>query len=618
MFNRKRTKAKADFATVDPNSVGNAIDVLSNDNVAPPKTLTITAVTQGANGSVSFTATGVSYTPNAGFVGRDSFTYTVDDGNGGVDTGTVNVRVNTRPSIVITDISVPEGNVGTSPATFTVTLSAAIDMPVIFDYATADATAIAGTDYAAASGTVVIPAGQTTATIPVQVIGDTVFASNRQFRLQLSNVVNRTAAIFGGAGKATIVDDDPKPSISAADVAVVEGNSGSTMAVVTVTLTGATALPASVNYATVDGTATAGTDYIAASGTLTFQPGETVKTVPLTILGDATAESTESFLLMLSSPTAASIGVTKANVTIIDDDSTAWVNTSVADFTAGTVDAGTYISRTNNGEVILAPALGTEFQGKSLQAGWTSTVLAANGGVAVANNTASIDGASVVGGAGVSSGRSLEFTGTFSGAAGQWAGLTANGSLQGPYAVFGTKAANTVVVRSFVSGTPVETAVATYKFGQSHKFRIDWNSNTIVYSIDDKQVASQTVAIGQTMQPTALDMTVGDGALQLNYMRLTPYASSGTYTSAVFDAGAVVTWMNMSFTSVVPAGTSAVVSYRTGNTPTPDNTWTAFTPVPATGAISGSSRYLQFSVQETTSSAGQTPAVKDVTTAFVR
>jgi hypothetical protein len=619
MFNRKKTKAKSDFATVDPNSAGNAIDVLSNDNVAPPKTLTITAVTQGANGSVSFTGTGVSYTPNPGFVGRDSFTYTVDDGNGGIDTGTVNVRVNTRPSIVIGDISVPEGNVGTSTAAFTVTLSSAIEVPVVFDYATADATGIAGTDYVYASGTAVIPAGQTTVAIPVQVIGDTVFANNRQFKLLLSNVVNKTAAIFGGAAKATIVDDDPKPSISAADAAVVEGNSGSTMAVVTVTLTGATALPATVNYATADGTATAGTDYIAASGTLTFQPGETVKTVPVTILGDTTAESTESFLFTLSGATNASIGVAKSNVTIIDDDSTAWVNTSVADFASGTVDAGTYVSRTNNGEVILAPALGTEFQGKSLQAGWTSTVLAPNGAVAVSTNTASIDGASVVGGGAFSSGRSLEFTGQFSGAAGQWAGLTANGSLQGgSYAVFGAKAANTLVVRSFVSGTPVETAVAGYKFAQAHKFRIDWNANTIVYSIDDKLVASQTVAIGQTMQPTALDTTVGDGALQLSYMRLTPYAASGTYTSAVFDAGAVVTWMNMGWTSTVPAGTTAVVSYRSGNTPTPDGTWTAFTPVPASGAIGGSSRYLQFSIRETTSDAGQTPVVKDVTTAFVR
>src|SRR5262249_9619823 len=75
---------------------------------------------------------------------------------------------------------------------------------------------------------------------------------------------------------------------------------------------------------------------------------------------------------------------------------------------------------------------------------------------------------------------------------------------------------------------------------------------------------------------------------------------------------------SMTFTTTVPAGTTAVVSYRTGNSATPDPTWTGFMPVPASGALSGTSRYLQFSIQETTSVPGQTPAVKDVTTAFIR
>jgi uncharacterized repeat protein (TIGR01451 family) len=86
-----------DSATVNEDSGANAINVLSNDTFAPDtgETLTITAKTNGANGTVAITGggTGLTYTPNANYFGSDSFTYTISDGNGGTDTATVNVTV---------------------------------------------------------------------------------------------------------------------------------------------------------------------------------------------------------------------------------------------------------------------------------------------------------------------------------------------------------------------------------------------------------------------------------------------------------------------------------------------------------------------------------------------
>jgi hypothetical protein len=94
-----------DTATVAEDSGANAINVLANDTDADGNTLTITAVTQGANGSVAITGggTGLTYTPNANYFGPDSFTYTISDGNGGTDTATVNVtvtEVNDAPTAV--------------------------------------------------------------------------------------------------------------------------------------------------------------------------------------------------------------------------------------------------------------------------------------------------------------------------------------------------------------------------------------------------------------------------------------------------------------------------------------------------------------------------------------
>jgi len=71
--------------------------VLANDSILPDvgETLTITAVTNGTNGTVAITGggTGLTYTPNANFFGADAFTYTISDGNGGTATATVNVTV---------------------------------------------------------------------------------------------------------------------------------------------------------------------------------------------------------------------------------------------------------------------------------------------------------------------------------------------------------------------------------------------------------------------------------------------------------------------------------------------------------------------------------------------
>jgi hypothetical protein len=224
------------------------------------------------------------------------------------------------PSLSINNVSANEGNSGTTPFTFTVTLSAASTSTVTVAYATADGTATAGSDYTATSGTLTFNPGVTTQTLTVQVIGDTIVEPNETFFVNLSAPSNATIAT--GQGTGTIVNDDAPalPTLSINSVSANEGNSGTTPFTFTVTLSAASASTVTVNFATADGTATAGSDYTATSGVLTFTPGQTTQTVTVSVLGDTTVEPSETFFVNLSGASNATIAAGQGTGTIINDD----------------------------------------------------------------------------------------------------------------------------------------------------------------------------------------------------------------------------------------------------------------------------------------------------------
>jgi hypothetical protein len=227
------------------------------------------------------------------------------------------------PTLSVADVSVNEGNAGTSTATFTVTLSAAAAGAVTVNYATADGTATAGSDYTAGSGTLTFAAGQVTKTVAVTVSGDTTVEANETFVVNLSAASGATIADAQAQG--TITNDDvapppPLPTLSINDATVTEGNAGTVAATFTVTLSAVAASAVTVTYATADGTATAGSDYATATGTLTFAPGDTTKTVTINVNGDTTVESNETFTVGLSAPAGATIAKASGAGTVTNDD----------------------------------------------------------------------------------------------------------------------------------------------------------------------------------------------------------------------------------------------------------------------------------------------------------
>jgi Calx-beta domain-containing protein/VCBS repeat protein/FG-GAP repeat protein len=221
-------------------------------------------------------------------------------------------------TMATSDCTVTEGDVGQTSCTFTVSLSTASSQAVTVSYATANGTAVAGQDYVSASGTLTFPPFTTVRTVAVGVIGDLIDEPNETFLLNLSSPVNAT--ITDGQGVGTILDNDPPPAVSIGDCAVLEGNAGSVPCNFTVVLTSPSSFTAGVSYATADVTATAGSDYTAAAGTLTFTPGTSSQPVAVSILGDTVVETDETFVVNLTGPTNATLGDAQGVGTIGDDD----------------------------------------------------------------------------------------------------------------------------------------------------------------------------------------------------------------------------------------------------------------------------------------------------------
>ncbi len=244
------------------------------------------------------------------------------------------------PTLAINDVTIVEGNSGTTNANFTVTLGATSGRAVTVDYTTVGGSATSPSDFVATADTLTFAAGQTTKTITVPVNGDLSDESTETYTVNLANAGN--AILVDNQGAGTIIDDDGEPTLSINDVTVTEGHSGTVDATFTVSLTPSSGQTVSVGWATANGTAVSPADYTGTGGSLVFAPGQTSKTLTVQVNGDALDEFDESFSVMLSNPVNAAIGDEAGLGTITDDDSlpTLRVNDStVAEGNAGTVTA---------------------------------------------------------------------------------------------------------------------------------------------------------------------------------------------------------------------------------------------------------------------------------------
>ena len=302
--------------------------------LSPAATSTVTVSYQThsatASGSSDYTAVSGTLTFRAGDTSKtisvrttddsrdesnETFTVRLSNANGATisddsATGTINDNDNTVPSLSIADARATEGQ----SLSFAVTLSPAGSSTVTVSYRTSNNSASSSSDYTSTSGTLTFRAGDTRKTISVRTTSDTRDEPDETFYVRLSSASGATISDSRATGR--IVDNDPQPSLSIADARATEGRDLS----FTVTLSAASGRAVGVIYWTSNNSASSSTDYEWKSGTLTFQAGDTRKTISVSTTSDTHDERDETFYVRLRSATEATISDSRATGTIENDD----------------------------------------------------------------------------------------------------------------------------------------------------------------------------------------------------------------------------------------------------------------------------------------------------------
>ena len=310
------------------------------------------------SGTLNFDAGEVSQTIQIDILGdtldefNETFFVILSNPSPGITIGdgeaTVTIMDNdATPTLTINDATVTEVDGSNSvTATFTATLSAQSGKPITVAILTEDDTAVSNADYITKSGTLNFAPGTTTAEIEIVVAGDDLDEFDETFELNLNPVANGNVTISDSQGVGTIIDNDDPPNIAIGTTLITEVDGGSTnVATFTVQLSAPSGKSISATYNTAEGTALEGSDFIAVSnGTLNFAPGETEKTVNITVNGDDIYEGNQTFSVQLTNlENVAENGNTTTAVATIQDNEAQPTITIVSSNNVNEGDTGTTV-----------------------------------------------------------------------------------------------------------------------------------------------------------------------------------------------------------------------------------------------------------------------------------
>jgi uncharacterized repeat protein (TIGR02543 family) len=288
---------------------------------------------------------------------------------------------------------------------------------------------------------------------------------------------------------------------------------------------------------------------------------------------------------------------------------------TAVDFGQGSPDANTLVIEEGDGGVALKPTLIDEFTATSLDAtSWTQGIWNPGGSVSLPGGSIILDGANIHSNSTFGPGTAMEFEATFTGGNFQTIGFAADDQYNPPWVSVGIgNNAGAIYLRDD-NGAEL-TVLPASEFGVPHVFRIHWNTNSIEVFVDNATTAAATLAVTVATNMVAIisDFPTGTPNLEVNWVRVSPFASSGSYTSRILDQGSVDPWGVVNWNGREPAGTSLDLFARTGNTATPDGTWTPYVQLANGVSLGTTGQYLQYRADLATTDSRFSPVLQDIT-----
>lgn len=299
-------------------------------------------------------------------------------------------------------------------------------------------------------------------------------------------------------------------------------------------------------------------------------------------------------------------------------------DTSIADFNLGQ-NTNTMIVTADGGGVSLNSIINESFNGTGIPSGWSSFAWT-GGNSTISGGSVTVSGArfnTVAPTQTFGPGSVMEFVATFGAAPYQHIGFgggndatDSNGMYTGQnaWAMFSTGNQSSVLrARTSLNGTTsVDVDMPTGLLGSSHLYRIEWNTNDIKYFVDGTLIHTESATISETMRPGISDYNNDGTVISVDWMKVSPYASSGSFVSRKFDAGAVKSWQEATWSSTLPSGTSLTISQRQASTLEAIDAaiWTS---IPTNGAvIGGVSQFIQYKIDLATTNTNVSPVLLDV------
>jgi len=457
--------------------------------------------------------------------------------------------------------------------TYTVTRTGSTTGTNAVNFATADGTATAGSDYTAQSATLTFAPGETSKPITVPTIDDTVVESPETVLVNLSSPTGG-ATITTAQGSGTINDNDASFAIGNA-TAVTEGGT----LTYTVTRTGGSSSTNTVNYATASGTATSGTDFTATSGTLTFAPGDTTKTITVATIDDSVIESAETVLVNLSSPTGgATITTAQGTGTINDNDASFAIGNATAVTEGGTLTftVTRMGSTAGTNAVNFATASGTATSGSDFTANSgaltfapgdttkTITVATIDDSVIESAETVLVNLSSPTGGATITT---AQGSGTIndndaSFAIGNATAVTEGGTLTFTVTRTGSTTGTNAVNFATASGTATSGSDFTANSGTLTFAPGDTTKTITVATIDDSVVESAETVLVNLSSPTGgATITTAQGSGTINDNDVAPPSFAISNATAVTEGGT----LTFTVTRTGTTSSSYSVNYATAS-----------------------------------------------------